>query len=251
MVLPHSALQSGQYAKWRSGEWASKPVGRGRNRTPERTIAVDFGYKTAWDLEGLEPNTFFPVASCVVFAEHQGERVERRRRWRFGGTLARSRPARTDVRREHSGITDTSVSGDSPYAGYARQGASIVPRCLFFVQETENTALVQAGQTVTVNPRRGSQDKAPWKNLNLTAISQQTIESRHVYDVHLGETVVPYATLEPLKAILPVRRGEHEIPVDTNGPGGVRLGGWISGCGDGGRLSVNFGKRTKHVPAQT
>ena len=32
-----------------------------------------------------------------------------------------------------------------------------MPRCLFFVEETENTAIVQAGQTVTVNPRRGSQ----------------------------------------------------------------------------------------------
>ena len=224
MVLPHSALQSGQYAKWRSGEWTSKPVGRGRNRTPERTIAVDFGYKPAWDLEQLEPNTFFPVASCVVFAEHQGESGTATP---LAGSVERwqGKAGADDVRREHSGITDTSVSGDSPYAGYARQGASIVPRCLFFVQETENTALVQAGQTVTVNPRRGSLDKAPWKNLNLTAISQQTIESRHVYDVHLGETLVPYATLEPLKAILPVRRGEHEIPVDTNGPGGVRLGG--------------------------
>ncbi len=224
MVLPHSALQSGQYAKWRSGEWTSKPAGRGRNRTPQRTIAVDFGYKPAWDLEQLEPNTFFPVPASVVFARHTSEVGEAKplsgnaERWQGATGTA-------EVQRTRATITDTLAGGDSPYAGYARQGASIVPRCLFFVQETENTALVQAGQTVTVNPRRGSQDKAPWKNLNLTAISQQTIESRHVYDVHLGETLVPYATLEPLKAILPVRRGEYEIPVDTNGPGGVRLGG--------------------------
>ena len=50
--------------------------------------------------------------------------------------------------------------------------------------------MVQAGQTVTVNPRRGSQDKEPWrKNLDLTAITGQTIESEHLFDVHLGETV--------------------------------------------------------------
>ena len=224
MVLPHSALQSGQYAKWRTGAWTSKPVGRGRNRTPQRTIAVDFGYKPAWDLEQLQPNTFFPVASCVVFAEHQGE----------GGTATplagsverwQGKAGADDVRRERSGITDTSVSGDSPYAGYARQGASIVPRCLFFVQETENMAIVQAGQTTTVNPRRGAQDKQPWKGLPLTEITGQTIESTHVYDVHLGETVVPYATLEPLKVVLPVQRGEYEIPTNVDGPGGVRLGG--------------------------
>ena len=224
MVMPHSALQSGQHAKWRTGAWTSKPTGRGRNRAPERTIAVNFGYKTAWDLEPLEPNTFFPVASCVVFAEHKGG----------GGTATplaglverwRGVAGADGVRREWSGITDTSIGGDSPYAGYARQGATIVPRCLFFVQQTENTAIVQAGQTITVNPRRGSQDKKPWSELDLGVINAQTIESAHVYNVHLGETVVPYATLEPLKAVLPMKRGEYQIPNDANGPGGVRLGG--------------------------
>ena len=100
-----------------------------------------------------------------------------------------------------------------------------MPRCLFFVHEVENPALVQAGQTVTVTPRRGSQDKEPCNNLDLTAITGQTVESAHLFDVHLGETLVPYATLEPLKALLPLRRGESSIPVDTNGVGGVRLGG--------------------------
>ena len=50
-------------------------------------------------------------------------------------------------------ITDTSADSISPYANYARQGAVIVPRCLFFVEEDrEHLAVVQAGQTVTVNP---------------------------------------------------------------------------------------------------
>ena len=59
------------------------------------------------------------------------------------------------MRRQAVTITDTSKAGASPYAGYSRQGAVIVPRCLFFVHETENTARIQAAQTVTVNPRRG------------------------------------------------------------------------------------------------
>ena len=224
MVLPHSALQSGQYAKWRTGAWTSKPAGRGRNRTPERTIAVDFAYKPAWDLEQLEPNTFFPVASCVVFAEHQGE----------GGTATplagsverwQGKAGADDVRREQSGITDTSVSGDSPYTGYSRQGATIVPRCLSFVNETENTAIIQAGQTITVNPRRGALDKRPWSDLDLTVLNEQTIESTHVFDVHLGETVVPYVTLTPLTAVLPLKRDDAQLPVDENGVGGIWMGG--------------------------
>ena len=60
MVMPHSALQSGQYAKWRTGAWTSKTQGRGRNRIAGRTIGVDFRHKAAWDLEQLEPNTCLP-----------------------------------------------------------------------------------------------------------------------------------------------------------------------------------------------
>ncbi len=73
MVMPHSALQTGQHAKWRTGRWQTKPVGRGRNRIAGRVLSVDFSEKMAWDLEGLKPNTFFPVPASVVFAKRSGE----------------------------------------------------------------------------------------------------------------------------------------------------------------------------------
>ena len=216
MVMPHSALQTGQYSKWRSGSWQARRSGSG--------LTADFSFKTAWDLERLQPNTFFPVPASVVFARRGGVVTPVRP---LAGTVERweGRAGADDVARVAAAITDTGVAGDSPYAKYSRQGATIVPRCLFFVNEIENTALVQAGQTVTVNPRRGGQDKAPWKSLDLTALTGQTIESAHFFDIHLGETLVPYATLEPLKALLPLRGSETAIPVDPDGVGGVRLGG--------------------------
>lgn len=210
MVLPHSALQTGQYAKWRQGQWGS--------------LAVHFGHSMAWDLEKLEPNTFFPVPSCVVFAQRLGGSTSPTplagdvERWQGVAGAA-------DVRRVPTAITDTSASGTSPYAGRFRQGASIVPRCLFFVHEMEHTTLVRAAQTVRVRPRRGRNDKAPWKTLDLTAITGQTIEKAHLFDVHLGETVVPYAPLTPLKALLPLKQNDRELPVDAGGTGGIRLGG--------------------------
>ena len=73
MVMPHSALQAGQYTKWRGGAWRSEPSGSGKNRAPVRVLTVDFGYKTAWDLERLQPNTFFPVPASVAFARRSGE----------------------------------------------------------------------------------------------------------------------------------------------------------------------------------
>ena len=51
------------------------------------------------------------------------------------------------------------------------------------------------------------------------------MEKRHLFDVHLGETVAPYVTLEPLKALLPLKQGDAAIPTDDDGPGGIRLGG--------------------------
>ena len=188
------------------------------------STTVDLQHRPSWDLEQLEPNNFFPIPASVVFAckcppdaagRPLGESVER---W-WGNAGA------DNMRRESTGITDTSASGGSPYGSYSRQGALIVPRCLFFVTETENTAIVQIAPTITVNPRRGSQDKAPWKDLDLAAITGQTVEERHLFDVHLGETIVPYVTLEPLKALLPIKREDDAIPAADSGPGGIRLGG--------------------------
>ncbi len=213
MVMPHSALQSGQYSKWRGGAW--------RARGGLRTLSVDFGYKTAWDLEKLVPNTFFPIPASVVFAKYQGHvgkavpLASEIERW-----LGKSGAA--NVRRVSASITDTSVSGASPYANYARQGATVVPRCLFFVEEMENSAPIQAGQTIRVNPRRGTQDKEPWRSLNLA--TDQTIDTQHVYGVHLGETLVPYATFAPLKAVLPMKPDGTGLPADTKGVGGINLG---------------------------
>ena len=224
MVMPHSALQTGQHSKWRTGGWKTKPSGRGRDRPPGRVLAVDFSYKTAWDLERLEPNTFFPVPASVVFARRTGEGVMATP---LGGQVERwlGKAGTPKPKRVLSIIVDTSVGAASPYATRSRQGATVVPRCLFFVEEIENPAIVQAGQTVTVNPRRGSQDKEPWRSLDLTAITGQTIEKTHLLDVHLGETVVPYAILDPLKALLPVKSGDGEIPRDPDGIGGIGLGG--------------------------
>ena len=215
MVMPHSALQAGQYAKWRTGAWSG---GHGL-----ATLSVDFSHMAAWDLERLEPNTFFPIPASVAFAKRLGIADK-------GTPLAgqvklwRGKAGADDVHRESASITDTSVTSESVYAAYSRQGAAIRPRCLMFVQEVENTAILQAGQTATVSPRRGSNDKEPWRSLDLTEITDQTVERAHVFDVHLGETVVPYAILQPLKAVLPVSHDDAAIPADSAGMGGVRLG---------------------------
>ena len=160
MVLPHSALQSGQYEKWRSGAWHAAGSGV--------ALTVDFGSKAAWDLEKLEPNTFFPIAAAVVFARRTGGKSRVGEAGPLTGKVERwlGKTETADVRRVPVAIIDTSERGESPYNGYARQGASLRPRRLIFVEEVGNPAIIQAGQTITVQPRRGTQDKKPWRDLD-------------------------------------------------------------------------------------
>ena len=214
MVMPHSALQAGQYSKWRTGKWQARAGGI--------SLEADFSYKRAWDLERLEPNTFFPIPSSVVFAQRVGVASSAKG---LEGQVERWRGAAgaDDVGRELVRITDTSTTGDSPYADRFRQGASIVPRCLFFVNETKSTTTIHAGQTITVTSRRGTQDKKPWKDLDLAAIEERAIETAHLFEVHLGETIAPYVHLDPMKALLPMKQGILAIPSDPDGVGGIRL----------------------------
>ena len=235
-VMPHSALQTGQYAKWRTGTW------RPKRYLPDFT--VNFGFKMAWDLEGLEPNTFFPIPASVVFAKRGGEISDGTP---LAGKVERwlGKPGPNADRVTRTTIVDTSVQGDSPYADFTRKGADIYPRPLLFVEETENPALIHAGQTVTVNPRRGSYDKEPWRSLDLTTITIYTVESVHVHDVYLGETVVPYATLEPLKAVLPLKGSDLRLPADPNGVGGIRLGALDRRMRERWRIISDFWEKNK------
>ena len=203
MVLPHSALQSGQYTKWRRGQWG--------------VVSGNLGVRRPWDLERVEPNDFFPVPACVVFlirresgANGIGAEAER---WRglAGGPFER----------EGVSLIDTSGGFASPYGVRARQGATIVPRMLFFVKTEPASATVQAANTLTVSPRRSAQEKAPWKSLQVPRFNSQPVETEHVRDVYLGETLAPYLLLDPLQAVLPLSKSSGHLSKNNGGVHGV------------------------------
>ena len=220
MVMPHSVLGAGQHRKWRSGRWRQlDPAGNGRSRVDR--VRVDFRFKPPWDLDPLDPNDFFPIPACVVFARRRGADPTARP---GSAKAAPARPLVGNVERWEGRPGDASMTrtvaaltpeGDddvgSPYRELAAQGATLVPRCLFFVEEIENPALIRAGGTIMSNPRRGKQDKSPWRDLDLTALGARTIENVHVFEAVLGESVAPYATLNPLLAVLPVRRDNGDV----------------------------------------
>ena len=212
MVMPHSALQAGQHTKWRTGEW--------RSRGGARTLYVDFRMRKSWDLERLEPNDFFPVPSSVVFAKRIGEEGKARA---LAGTVRQwvGATGSGNVKRVDMEITDTSAGVLSPYAALSRQGAIISPRSLFFVHEVDNPTTAHVPNTITTVPRCGSQDNQPWKSLSLTNLADRTVENNHVFNVHLGQTIVPYSTLEPWVAVLPVDTVGKQLEFDPSNSHGI------------------------------
>lgn len=186
MVLPHSALQAGQYRLWRTGRWG--------------LTEVDLGERRAWDLERIEPNDFFPVPASVAFARKVGRDGARP----LAATATRWRgPAGGPFDFEQIPVIAVGKQ-PSPYLDLARQGASLVPRLLFFVEvEPSDTAIVPG--IVRTTPRRSGDEKPPWKNLDPPSLRNVSIEEEHVWPVHLGKTVAPFVLLEPFLTVLPVR----------------------------------------------
>ena len=200
MVLPHSALQAGQYRLWRTGRWGLTEVELDRRRP--------------WDLERIEPNDFFPVPACVAFARKVGRDGARAlashaSRWRGpqGGPFT---------------YEPVPLAGDgteaSPYRERARQGATIVPRVLFFVSvEPSDTALVPG--IVNTSPVRSAQENPPWKSLEAAALRNAPLEEEHVWPVHRGDTLAPFSLLDPLNAVLPLPVGaEAAGPLRSKSP---------------------------------
>ncbi len=214
MVLPHSVLRSGQHLKWRSGYWQSQDA------NSPREVAVNFTNKTPYDLDNLEPNSFFPIASAVVFAKGSEIGTDIDKKKRRAHPLA---PGQVEIWR---GPTDTPQvtrnvetlhhdDGEfhSPYADIARQGPSIRDRRLFFVSVEPNQIFMAAPNTFKTYPRKAAQDK---KKYDVGVLDGNVVHDDNLFDVYLGENIAPYVTLPPLTAALPVDKPSMTLPLDHN-----------------------------------
>ncbi len=204
MVLPHSALRSGQHLKWRSGNYKRKG---GRNAP---SIGLNLRIREPWDLDNVVPD-FFPMPASVAFAEYVGVGQ--------GAALA---PAtvqvwRGDWQEDYESISKVSEAlhhddgkFKSPYAELSSQGPTIYDRRLFFVETIPHTAMLPAVNTANVKPRLGSQDKVTYVG-ELNKLDG-VVSNDHLFDVYLGECIAPYMALDPLKAALPVHRATMTMP---------------------------------------
>lgn len=205
-VTPLALLSRSQYHGLRQGDWSNGLYGE---------------FTEVWDLANVRPkDDLFPVPSAVVFGrKHQWEAEN--------SELVEVVPAHgfpinkfvVEGKRDKSGWPKTKASltftekklitlsldkseSSSSYRQTVVNGATIFPRFLWFVEEKESTGkLGQSRGMTNVESLRTSLEKEPWKSIPSLA---GVVESRFIYNVHLGSTIAPFKLLTPWKAILPI-----------------------------------------------
>ena len=226
MVLPHSVLRTGHHLKFRSGYYESKRPAR--SRAPKQAMSLDFTVKAPWDLANLNPNGFFPITSCVVFARLPGYRGDPGFHQQAARPLAPGKveiwsgpTGSPQVRRSVVPLIHDDGTFRSPYEPFANQGPTITDRRLFFVTARPNEGRFALPDTFVTYPRTGSLDK---KTYSVAELEGQLVSGDNLFSVYLGESLAPYVALPPLTAALPVGKATLEMPLDHSGceelPGG-------------------------------
>jgi hypothetical protein len=188
-VMPRAVLSRQTYRGFRAGDYSSS----------SETCSAAF--ETSWDLGKVRPHPF-PVPSSVVFG----------RRSRGPKPLpakVRAWSGQAPVRGDDSGSLISSessveaVTGDeiaSPYKDRFRDGAILYPRMLIMVVDAPTSPLGVPQGRRSVRSRKGSLDKAPWKDLPLL---EGVVESIFVRPAYLGESVAPFRILAIPEAVIP------------------------------------------------
>ena len=197
LVMPYAAMSRLAYRKFRQGAVAS--YGH-----------IDFrlGFTAAWTF-GPDVQPLFPVPSCVLFARlHKGAAAASlpQEVTAFEGQLPRrdAEEAEADAclaERVSPWPAEAADSGGSPYRRAFRQGATLVPRRLVYVERVVNVGILPPNPVFPlVRGKPGRQDKRPWKELEPP---EGPVEREFLRPALLGESIAPFRVLEEPEAVIP------------------------------------------------
>jgi hypothetical protein len=203
-VLPLAALTRGQFEKFRTGIFEN----------------VRLRFDETWTMDdSVQP--LFPVPSCVIFTTKRrvGQQMaDRIVRCAYSGTLP-FRDAPEDIADKRLTVddkpgdpTEASFAGGSVYRSQFRQGATLVPRFLCFVERRNLGALGSDPNMPYVVSRRSSQEKPPWKSLPGL---EGRIEKEFLRPVLLGESILPYRVWKPFEGVIPVTEKGEVLTAQT------------------------------------
>ncbi|MEV4712843.1 N-6 DNA methylase [Micromonospora sp. NPDC049374] len=193
-VLPNAVLDREHFEGFRKG-WYKDEV---------EPTAVAF--TDSWDLRRLRPHPF-PRGASVVFGNKAATQSPRglpsvTERWtgRLGTDARRWKQAAPYIRRERAPLGQAFLA-ESPYKPHVRNGATIFPKILFFVETDTGGRLGLGAGRHAVRSARSNLEKAPWKDLPAL---EGVVESEFIRRVLLGESLLPYRILPAKKAVLPL-----------------------------------------------
>ncbi|MBC7288270.1 MAG: hypothetical protein H5T86_09550, partial [Armatimonadetes bacterium] len=211
-VQPRSIFSADQHGRLREGEF-TKPA---------------LAFVEAWDLEGVAP--LFNVPAAVLIAEKRPGACVRYpiRGLRLSGSLPRRNASRVEaakaLRREEVSLhlhragrrshwSDAPPMPPRPASAYGRhfaEGATIVPRPLWFVERVVGPlGIDEARPPVRTDPDIYDDAKRPWNAVHM----EGQMEARFLYEVVLSKDVVPFGIIQPHLAVLPVlpEAGKYRI----------------------------------------
>jgi SAM-dependent methyltransferase len=194
-VMPQAVLTRPQYEGFRSGNYAAV-----------NASAATVAFGKPWDLSDVKP-AFFPVKSSVIIGTRTALEAARlpsdASRWTGKGVTSSMawNDAETHVTIDNHQVKVARNAPLSPFHTRFAQGATIVPRMLFYVDRGNTSGRLGAGAgRVPVSSARTRNEKLPWKNL---ATHTGTVENISMFRVLDGQSLVPFATRDAHDAVLP------------------------------------------------
>lgn len=202
-VLPRSFFSADHHDNTRSGK------------------AVGFKLKQIWDLKDVTP--LFRIPSCVLFADKYEKKKVPFSGLKgniFSGKLPEHNCnlliAKENVEEEAvkwyyvkqgkaSAISSKKTKSnetENSYKKYFKQGATIVPRCFYFIELTQefppdfDDRIINIKTSVAIE----ADAKKPWKGLKFTG----RIESKFIFRTALAKSILPFALYKPDLIVLPV-----------------------------------------------
>jgi hypothetical protein len=197
-VMPWAVLRGRQYAGFRRGSYELRDH-----------VSVSIKFRNSWDLHAVKPS-FFPVPACVIVGTRsadsnatplpeavvawEGRLPRPNADWNQAASYIRQRVS--TVERAVAFVPHTG----SPYQARFSQGATLVPRMLFIVEEKAASPLGMGAGRIAVRSRRSNNEKSPWKNLPAL---EGSVDRQFVMNVHVGDTLLPFRLMSPHRAVIP------------------------------------------------
>jgi len=228
-ILPRSVFSSDQHYNFRRSYFS-----------------LSLGFEEVWDLEGVKP--LFNVPACVFFGRRGIETGHPIKCQSFSGKLERKNSSLMEAQQaltiipeelfvtqvgERSFFTTSkskpTVGLRSFYRPYFKQGATIVPRSLWFVDVKSHPILGfdPSLPYVSTTERAQKEAKPAYKGLRL----EGNIEKDFLYATLLSTDIIPFGRLDFRLVVLPILlSGKHFKllnAADARSQGFLNLANWL------------------------